>query len=115
MLTEDVELEFLECIYRIAAALERIADREPDEVKRTPFPWEKMSNRTINCIDRVRGSERDRHKEFQGKTYPLSCEDIVEIGCGNFYELKNFGVGGAIEISNELEKLGFHNWFRRYT
>ena len=113
-LLEDI----LDAVKRLATACEEIAKRqhqknqEPAQT-RTEFPWYKIRSRYS-----IRGAIRHNKPYFDGprlfnkKLYewPLSCEDLLEIGWQKLSEISQVGDVTIESIAHELVNLGFDIW-----
>lgn len=76
----------------------------------TPFPWNRVSTRCRAFLQEA--VQSDKHDQFDGATWPLMCEDLVNLGrqyllrCG----IRNWGKKSADEITAVLKELGFESW-----
>ena len=113
-LLEDI----LDAVKRLATACEEIAkqqhqkNQEPAKT-RTEFPWYKIRARySIRVAIRQNKPFFDGPRLFDKKLYewPLSCEDLLEIGWQKLSQISKVG-GGTIDlITFELVNLGFDLW-----
>lgn len=100
---------------RIAVALEKLAatsQLSADKVpSRTAFPWDRVS---VRCRRHLRRAvEYDRDDMFLGRKWPLSCEDLMEIGFDhlvNEMPIRNWSKKSAEEIVPVMAELGFADW-----
>lgn len=116
--TQQHDAQFLAILERIAVALERIAERKertkpPFNGKpQTAFPWNKVSQRCRGNLRSFLGYEDplDLYEWTKQYSWPLSCEDLIEIGPDRCKQARNFGPQCVKEISAILVSLGFPNW-----
>lgn len=110
--------EMILILERIATALEVIvaslAQSQPQSLDSrdctvtTPFPWERVS---VRCRKYLRAAViQNWMNQFHGRQWPLSCEDLVAIGCDELLIIRNFGPKSAKEIAFILDELGFKDW-----
>ena len=101
---------------RIGVALESIAERAEVTKPATPsgsvFPWREVSVRTRRRLrDAV---TENRWHVFDEYTWPLSCEDLVELGAERLLNdacIRQWGNVSAAEVGMKLSELGFsYNW-----
>ena len=99
---------------RIAVALEIVAgniNQTSDARTRTEFPWDRVS---VRCRKYLRlAVQSDRFGYFEGRMWPLSCEDLMEIGFHRLIHdmcIRNWGRKSAEEIVPLMASLGFDNW-----
>lgn len=107
--------QIITLLERIALAIESQALQPAEAVKtaqqRTEFPWDAVSAR---CYKWLRAAvESDSKNYFNGKSWPLSCEDLFELGfrylTSHIY-VRNWSVVSAKEIAAVLKTLGFDGW-----
>lgn len=104
---------------RIAIALEKIAGTTPEskvsqiDKPRTAFPWHEVSERCRKNLRRLIERTDDWpvpptwEKNYR---WPLSCEDLMEIGVHRCMNARNWANEAAKEVHVIMERLGFPNW-----
>ena len=110
--------KILDTVNRLATACEQIAkqqhqkNQEPAKA-RTEFPWNKIRSRqAIRAAIRRNKPFFDGPRLFDKKLYewPLSCEDLLEIGWEKLSEISQVGGVTIDSIEFELANLGFNLW-----
>lgn len=98
-----MEKEILEVLLRIEKLLlkENLASVAK---KPTPFPWGLMSFRVRNAIKRASVNGRI------DKEFPLSYEDLIEIGREKILSLRDMGEIGLRAIDEVMIDQGFPEW-----
>jgi hypothetical protein len=100
----------VEVLTRVAVALEKLVASQDCSKDGTPFPWNQVSGRVRI---RVRYAvENFGLRDFANMTWPLTCEDLVDIGFRHFTEsfIRGIGVQAGLEIATKLDELGFKHW-----
>lgn len=98
----------VEVLTRIAVALEKLGSNQERSKDGTPFPWQKVSSRV-----RFRFAMDNKPDTFFGKTWPLTCEDLVDLGCRYLTRnarIRGVGAKAGEEIAAVLDIMGFKNW-----
>lgn len=87
-------------------AFHRLAQLEREVGKcGTPFPWNKVPVRVVHYIRR---DLSDKYRCIPDNySWPLSCEDFVEIGPEIIGEIKKIGKRSVDAIGEALKELGF--------
>ena len=104
---------------RIAVAMEKMAEwhvgntetAEKETVPResTPFPWSEVSTRCKKNLWSFWEMD-DIYGDYEWRTkykWPLSCEDVIEIGFKRLQEARNWGAKSGEEINTILCRMGF--------
>ena len=77
---------------------------------KTRFPWHLVGSRAKHSL-RLSIKGVWSHEYFDGLNWPLSCEDLVQLGSKHCIRYaRNFGVKSAGEIADLLDGLGFPDW-----
>jgi hypothetical protein len=84
------------------------ANADVKQQSQTPFPWDRVSTRCRNYLHR--GVNRDVSGVFRNKKWPLTCEDLIEVGRDYALESRNWGNRCADEVALILKELGFGEW-----
>ena len=100
-------MEKNELLERIAIALERLAIAlRKHEKTHTPFPWNEMSAVTFERVQR--GLDKAHwERRLLNYDWPLSCEDLMEIGYSEIKDMRLVGGKSIKEIEQKLSELGF--------
>lgn len=104
-------LERIVELLREPKRIEVIADVEAQKPPResTPFPWCEVSQRCKTNLRRF-WSREDKDGIYKWKTkysWPLDCEDLVEIGFESLCDARNWGTKSGEEINSILCRMGF--------
>jgi len=93
---------------RLAVAAERIADAGNASVvsTSTPFLWERVPCRCFLGVHRL-VSEKWFQQRFGEREWPLTCEDLEEIGPDNVGACYGIGPVGVLSIGAQLRRQGF--------
>lgn len=100
----------MDALERIADALERIAIcmelRNASKNKQTPFPWHEIP---LHVWKRIKKDVMDppSYSVLKNFTWPLSCEDLVNLGPGILSECRMVGKKRLDVIGAKLDELGF--------
>lgn len=75
----------------------------------TAFPWESVSIRTAKAVMRAVNDKTVYRvpNVFSKYEWPMSCEDLLQVGAFELLQLRNFGLMSLNEINSRLISLGF--------
>ncbi len=79
----------------------------------TPFPWVLINRRAKNVFNKwALTNQQILAASNPPMVWPLSCEALVTLGSERLSRLDGIGASTLWDISNQLEKLGFKNWYK---